>query len=294
MPEPTLSITALYTAHAWSWAAFPHAHLLIDHHTRTAFRLTNAIVDFARWWRPDAPSLRHSLAQRHQVIDALTVGLAHGQVVELACGLSPRCLTLSADPATRCLEVDLPHVIDHKRQRLLTTPEGRAALDRPNLQLLAGDVRTLDLSTWLDPNLPVTVTAEGLLMYFDGQTRRAVWSRIAEALTHPDSRLIFDLTPPAEEPRPGRWGRLLGWLMRRATAGHDVVQDERTREEVRNELIAAGLEVEAVYDPTCPPDGLKLGWSEEPTWFVVWCCRRAIAGSAGTGAPNATSPELDP
>lgn len=273
-PPPThLAVTALYTGHTWSWAHFPGAELLVDRHTRVAFALTNLVLRFARWLRPDAPSLPHSLAQRHQVIDHLTLGAP--QLVELACGLSPRCLHRSADGRTACVEVDLPEVIAHKRARLQATDAGRAALHRPTLRLLAADARELAPAEVIDPSQPVALTAEGLLMYFEGQDRLDLTAHLATWLTHPDSRLIFDLTPAAEQPRPGRLGALLGWLLRRATAGHDIVHDGQDREQLRAELTSAGLQVEAIYDPHHPPPGVQLGWTDAPTWFVVWSCRAA-------------------
>jgi O-methyltransferase involved in polyketide biosynthesis len=247
----------------------PCAELLASGRTRGVFRWTNAIHDFARRFRPEAPVLRASLVQRHQVLDDLVAAAANPQVLELAAGLSPRGAAMSAH--VRYVEVDLPQVVDFKRKQLATSEAGRAVLDRESYVLVGGDATTMDLSELLVADQPVTLVTEGLLMYLDAEARRAFWARMHALLVHPDSLLVFDLTPKAEEPEPGALGRFLGRLMRLFTKGRGFEPHRTTREEIRRDVEAAGFAVE-VFDPTSPPAGTVLLQRQHPTQFVVWRC----------------------
>lgn len=232
-PGGDLSVTALYTAGTWAWLGLPGAELFRSVDTDRVFGATNAVLGLASWFRR-GPSLRHSLAQRHAMIDALVAGAP--AVVELAAGLSRRGAHLSADPAVRYVEVDLPHVVARKEALLARSDAGRAVLARDNLTRVAADVRALDLAALASG--PTTFIAEGLLMYLPADEQRALWMKVASI--H-GSRLVFDLVPPVEKDPPGWIARALGWLMRRFTGGQGFVEDTRTRDDLLAELRSAGF-----------------------------------------------------
>lgn len=240
--EGDLSVTALYTAGTWAWLDLPGAALYRSKDTDRVFGVVNAVLAVAGWFRR-GPSLKHSLAQRHAMIDALAQGSP--AVVELAAGLSRRGAWLSEDPSVRYVEVDLPHVIARKEALLDGSSEGRAVKARGNLIRVGADARTLDLAGLVD--VPPLVIAEGLLMYLEAPDQRALWARVAAI---PGSRLIFDLVPPIEKDAPGWLGRALGWLMTRFTGGRGFVEDTRTRDDLRRELHDAGFTDVRVLEPT--------------------------------------------
>src|SRR5688572_17265548 len=93
-----LSVTALYTAQTWAWAGLDQADLFSTRRSRGVFDATNLVLGVARALRPDAPSLRHGLAQRHILIDRLLAESGATQVLELAAGLSRRGAAVSAEP----------------------------------------------------------------------------------------------------------------------------------------------------------------------------------------------------
>ncbi len=284
-PRANLAVTALYTCHTWVDAGFTGAELLASPQSRGVFKWTNRIYGLARFFRPDAPSLQHSLVQRHQTLNAVAQAAGNPQVLELAAGLSPRGAAMSADPATRYVEVDLEPVVRFKRKRLETTEQGRAVLARPNLELVVGDVATIDLSALIDPSKPVTVIAEGLLMYLTAKEQQALFARLHSVISHhPDSLLTFDLTPPAEQPAQGALGRMLGGLMRIFTRGRGFVRDDRTREDLRRQLSDVGLTQVVLHDPNSPPPAITLMHRKELTQFLVWVCRWANHSSAPTEA----------
>ena len=154
-----LSVTALYTSGTWLWARVPAAELLRSVEAERVFGATNAVLWIAGWFAA-GPSLRHSLVQRHALIDHLTS--EDTDIVELAAGLSARGTHRSAAAEVRYLEVDLPHVVERKEQLLSASEAGRAVLERGNFRRVGHDITTLDLQPLVTPS--TTVIGEGVLM----------------------------------------------------------------------------------------------------------------------------------
>jgi hypothetical protein len=273
-----LGITALYTSEAWRWGGFDGADLLATPQARGVFRITNVAVGLVRLFRPRIPSLRHSLVQRHALIDALLAESGARQVLELGAGLSRRGPSVSRDPAVRYVEVDVPAVLDVKRRLLLRTPEGRAALERPGYTMVAGDVRDLDLEALVEPDRALCVIAEGLLMYLRAEEQRALWSRLLQLVGRAEgSLLLFDLVPFPEQPRPGFLGRTLEALLKLFTRGKSLELDARTRDDVAGELAGLGFGEVDLFEPATAPPRFGLPHLSRRTQVLVWRCaaRRA-------------------
>jgi len=248
-----LSVTALYTAGTWAWAGVPGAELLDHEDSRRVFGVVNGALALGALFRRRPVSLKHSLVQRHAMIDRLVDDAAPAHVLELAAGLSPRGVHRSADPAVTYTEVDLPPVLARKRSLLGRSSAGAAALARPNLRLVDGDLASVDLAA-VSPapaGAPLTVVAEGLLVYLDAEAQRALFRRV-RALLDGGGLFVFDLVPAPERARPGLAGRALGWLMRRFTRGGDFVRDQRGRRDLVADLAAAGFTVAAIEPAAAP------------------------------------------
>ena len=279
-----LTVTALYTSQTWRWARLPNAELLSSWRSRDVFNATNLVLGFVRLFRRDLPSLRHGLAQRHALIDRGVAEAAAPRVVELAAGLSRRGATVSADPSVRYVEVDLPHVVDAKRKLLSRKAAGREVLARPNLELVADDALTCDLDALAPGSAPVTVIAEGLLMYLDAETQQGLFDRVARFVRdRPGSIFMFDYVPGPEQPRPGRVGRWVERVMKRFTRGESFAFDARTRADLHAQLEAAGFERVEQLEPGGLPDGWSVPFPAKRTQVLVW----RVSGPA-PGAPAAT------
>ncbi len=253
-----LSVTALYTSQVWAWGGLAGAELLATDDARRVFAVTNAALGLARVARPDLPALRYALLHRHAMIDYL-LAESPGSVVELAAGLSRRG---AANCATRSYtELDLPPVIARKRELFARTEAGRAVLDR--LVLVPGDVLEVEL-----PSADVAI-AEGLMMYLDGPARRRLFAKI----TAP--RFVFDLVPASEEPPPGRIGALLESAMKRFTGGRTFERDAHTRDQIRDELRAAGFADVRVVAAADVARAWGLPHAERATTMVVFSASRA-------------------
>lgn len=257
-----LSITALYTSGTWSWAGFPGAELLESVDSRRVFGVTNAVIWLASWFA-SGPSLRHSLVQRHALIDHLT---EHDtDIVEIAAGLSRRGVHRSGDPEVRYVEIDMPHVVERKRELLTRTEAGRQVLERANFEQHGRDLTDADLTDLLTGD--TTVIAEGLLMYLDAPAQLDLFRRL-----RPAGRLVFDLVPPAEQPDVGWVGRLLAALMARFTGGQGFIADKRDRDAIVNDLHAAGFTEITVLEPPTT-SGFDCPYRDRRTQVVMFDAR---------------------
>lgn len=139
------------------------------------------------------PTLEGLLLARHRIIDSvLEERIAGGisQVVEAACGMSPRGWRFSERYGDRLtyVEADLPAMARRKREALARM-ESLSDLHRvAELDVLRdGGPGSLDsLVDELDPAKGLVVITEGLLTYFDDPTVEALWARLAKVLARFD------------------------------------------------------------------------------------------------------------
>ncbi len=124
-----LSVTVLYTSQVWLWGKLPNAELFKTPEAPIIFAVVNAALTIMRLFRWTLKSLKHSLLHRHTMIDALVQRSNCHNITELACGLSRRGATLSANDKLCYTEIDLPHVIEKKRTLLKQNPEGMRILE---------------------------------------------------------------------------------------------------------------------------------------------------------------------
>jgi len=132
------------------------------------------------------PTLDGLLLARHRIIDSILDDLIRGgvsQVVEVACGMSPRGWRFTAQFGERLtyVEADLPGMAQRKRDALarmgsLTDRHRVVGLD----VLQEGNLEAL-IET-LDPAEGLVIVTEGLLSYLDDDTVDALWTRLATAL----------------------------------------------------------------------------------------------------------------
>jgi len=277
-----LSVTAKYTGHCWKFGKFEGAELLDTDESKFIFDVTNAVLDLTSG--KSAPSLPHSLVQRHMIIDRLLSDWlrdegGRGQVLEIASGLSARGVRFTTNSEVSYTEVDLPSVLGRKRELLARTHEGQEAALRPNLNFVSGDLTHLDLAPLVDPKRPVFLIAEGLFMYLQAEAQRTLWERLASLCEQPRSALAFDLVPSCEEHHASRTGKVLDLGLRLLTGGRTFAKDERTRADLSSELVEAGFEAVKVHDPAGNLDRWNLPHTRVPTKQLVF---HATGGGASS------------
>jgi O-methyltransferase involved in polyketide biosynthesis len=185
------------------------------------------------------PTLDGLLLARHRIIDSILDDLVRGgvsQVVEVACGMSPRGWRFTERFGERLtyVEADLPGMAQRKRDALarmesLTDRHRVVGLD----VLQEGGPGSLEaLVETLDPAGGLAIVTEGLLTYLDDDTVDALWTRFATALKRFDQgAYLSDL----RFARPGRglpertFDALLGAFVRGKV--HAYRGDEATAEE---------------------------------------------------------------
>jgi O-methyltransferase involved in polyketide biosynthesis len=251
-----LSVTALYTSQVWAWGGLSHADLLTSVDARRVFDVTNAALAVARVVRRDLPELRYALLHRHAMIDHLLDEASDPRVIELAAGLSRRGAAYCRE--REYIEIDLPPVVEKKRELLARTVDGRDVLDR--LTLVAGDVAEVPLDG------PAFVIAEGLLVYLSKAARARLFERVRAAA----SAFVFDLVPTSEEPAPGLVGRVLEAGMKRFTGGKSFERDASTRDQIKAELRAAGFAQVTAHAARDVAQRWHLPYPERTTNTLVW------------------------
>ncbi len=132
-----------------------------------------------------------SLLHRHLIIDHLlekAIDDGVTQVIEIACGLSPRGYRFMNNDKYReitYIEADLPGIVKLKRDKLK-----KAGHDIQNHLILDCDILSLSDDTclenitkkYMNPEFPTAIITEGLINYFQLDIIISIWQRISNIL----------------------------------------------------------------------------------------------------------------
>lgn len=256
-----ISPSAHYTGYVW------YRHRLADAAFVTGFgRFVHKLLWPVTWGARAGFGLdiEAFLLQRHLQIDAqLRAAIEQGgvrQVVEIACGLSPRGRRFCARyPHLRYLEADLPAMA--ARKRLLLHGEGwldgRHQVRAVDILAERGNQRLAALFAELDHDQPVVVITEGLVNYFPLALIEGFWSRLAAELRGFSQGIyLTELYPDLHEHpryRQLRWGvELIGRLTRGSYPLH-----YRDHVEIVAGFQRCGFDQVQVLDPSA--DAVSLG-----------------------------------
>lgn len=205
MDSTGISFTALFTGHVWyengmsaQFFTSPKARLLFNA-LQPVEKLSQNLLGL---------TVHDMLLQRHHIIDHRIDWLIKHegvtQILEIACGYSPRGYKLSRKyPGLKYIEADLPHMAQRKQQ-LLQQHHGFG----PDHQVVGCDVfesgapHGLDyiMTEVLDPSRPTIIITEGLVNYFRLEDIRKVWSRLSQlGQGFPKAWYITDLVPKSRQ-----------------------------------------------------------------------------------------------
>ncbi|HKT82765.1 MAG TPA: class I SAM-dependent methyltransferase [Solirubrobacterales bacterium] len=182
----TISPTAHYTGETWVRNGLSHPQLATwqGRMLHRGFALPLAASKTL-----GGPTLDGLLLARHRIIDSILDDLIRGgisQVVEVACGMSPRGWRFTEQFGERLtyIEADLPGMARRKRDalsRMGSLTDRHRVVDMDVLQ--EGGQGSLEaLADTLDPADGLVIISEGLLTYLDDDTVDGLWARIATAL----------------------------------------------------------------------------------------------------------------
>lgn len=201
MDSSSISFTALYTGHVWyanemsePFLTSPAGHVLYWAMQPVEYAARKVV----------GVNIIETLLQRHQILDHRLEQLIrdHGvtQVLEIACGLSPRGLQFTRRfPQLRYLEADLPGMVARKRDLLQQHHALSHRHDVIPCNFFEKDTPAA-LETILrerfDTSQPIAIITEGLVNYFDLPTISAVWAKIAKhTQDFPAAWYLTDLYP---------------------------------------------------------------------------------------------------
>jgi O-methyltransferase involved in polyketide biosynthesis len=181
-----ISPTAHYTGETWVRNGLSHPRLA----TWQGRMLHRALaLPLAASKTLGGPTLNGTLLARHRIIDSILEDLIHGgigQVIEVACGMSPRGWRFSEQFGDRLtyVEADLPGMAQRKREALAQMGSLTARHRVVDLDVLRedGPASLEALVETLDPDEGLAIVTEGLLVYLDDETVEALWARFATAL----------------------------------------------------------------------------------------------------------------
>jgi len=249
-----ISPSAHYTGYVW------YRHRLADPAFATRFgRWVHGLLRPIAWGARVGFGLdiEKFLLQRHLLIDArLTAAIEQGgvrQVVEIACGLSPRGRRFCERyPELHYLEADLPTMA--ARKRLLLHGEGwlggRHRVQAVDILAAKGAHSLAALFDGLDREQPLVVITEGLVNYFERPLIEGFWTRLAQQLGEfPAATYLTELYPDLREHpryRQLRWGvGLIGRLTRGSYPLH-----YRNAAEIVEAFGRCGFSATQVLDPS--------------------------------------------
>ncbi len=274
MDTSSISFTALYTGHVWykngmsaRFFTSSRADLMYN-----AMRPVNFAGDLLL-----GMNLGDMLLQRHRIIDHRIEQLIEQegvtQILEIACGLSPRGYKFSRKyPKLHYVEADLPGMAARK-QSLLLQHQGFG----PNHKVVtcnifeSGAPSGLDhvLNDVLDPSRPTIIITEGLVNYFDLPTISAFWQRLAQlSRVFPAAWYLTDLVPELPQgPKRTMVGaaqKMLGVITQSRTNLHF-----RNDTEIANGFRDCGFNAVTVHQPEHFYDRLNIPRSRIDSYVRV-------------------------
>ncbi|HWK18298.1 MAG TPA: class I SAM-dependent methyltransferase [Solirubrobacteraceae bacterium] len=194
-----ISPTAHYTGYVWARNGLSHP-VLITREGRVLYEAMRPLLTISGVL--GAPTLESYLLARHRAIDALLERAIEdgrvSQVIEVACGLSPRGWRFAERHRDRItyIEADLPGMAARKRRALVrigSLGEHHRVEAIDALRDL-GPGSLAQIAGTFEPDRGLAIITEGLLGYLDRATVEAVWRRFARELAgFPDGCYLSDL-----------------------------------------------------------------------------------------------------
>jgi O-methyltransferase involved in polyketide biosynthesis len=186
-PSEAISPTAHYTGYVWARNGLSHQELSTLE-GRVLFESLRPVVTLGR--ALGGASLEAYLLTRHRAIDTLLHrGIDEGgvtQVIEVACGLSPRGWRFTQRYGERLtyVEADLPDMASRKRRALerMGSLNQRHRVREVDALQDQGPRSLAAVAAELNPDEGLAIITEGLLGYLPRDAVDGVWRRFASVL----------------------------------------------------------------------------------------------------------------
>ncbi|MFN8674726.1 MAG: class I SAM-dependent methyltransferase [Candidatus Sericytochromatia bacterium] len=187
IPEK-ISPTAHLTSHAWDYLGISNAKYFVDPTYKNILN-TLRLLGFPLFLNKRNDYIYYLLEPRHRAIDFFVFSkFYYKQVIEIACGLSPRGFTFSENPEFNYIEADLPKMIEAKKN-LVKNIYKQKNIKRDNHKFFSLDILNDNiyekLSNHTNKEKTIVIT-EGLTIYFDMEHLKKIFSNIANFLRKND------------------------------------------------------------------------------------------------------------
>ena len=272
-----ISFTALYTGAVWHRYGLSDDILATEqgrwlYHLMTPFEAASKALI--------GGNIRTFLLQRHLIIDRLIdqaideSGIT--QVLEVACGMSPRGIRLRArHPLIHMVEADLPDMAGRKAMRLLAAGRLGDNHQVTPIDILAehGEYQIEKvIDRVFDNTKPVVIVTEGLTSYFSLDTISHFWRRLAKVMAdRPGSIYLTESYYRPAQPVLDGTLKALGALLGTATRSQ-VSFHFQADAEARDHFLSCGFPTATVHDPRTWYGTLPIPESRgEPMIRVVAC-----------------------
>lgn len=207
----SISFTAHYTGYVWYKNKLSHP-IFATRQGFILYQLLRPIEVLAK--ALIGSDIKTTLLQRHQLLDRelnqLMLQHPDLQILELACGLSPRGWRINQSyPQHLYVEADLAAMAAHKQQLLQSID----AINNTHKVLVCNilledspDSLEALLEREFDKSKPLVVITEGLINYFQLPLISAFWTRLSQALTQFSAGFyLSDVYPRVTQHRFYRW-----------------------------------------------------------------------------------------
>ena len=258
-----ISISALYTGHVWyrNGLSLPALYSRPGQAGYWLLQPINGLIKLLT-----GADIETFLLERHKVIDHRVNSLIERhpdlQIIEIACGLSPRGARIMAagHDGLNYLEADLPDMAAHKRALLnnLGLLSGRHQVKTCNILNTSGEDSLEQLLAQLDQNRPVLIITEGLVNYFELPTISAFWARMATALKpFPAGYYVTEVYPDLKEHPYYKWMQRAKKVVAALTRG-DYPLHYGSDQEMKQGFEACGFRKSVVINPSDHYEQLNL------------------------------------
>ncbi|MFN8575307.1 MAG: class I SAM-dependent methyltransferase [Candidatus Sericytochromatia bacterium] len=180
-----ISPTANITAHAWDMLGISNAQYFVNPNFKLIFNLIRSIgLPYLINKKNDY--VYFMLEPRHRAIDYfMLTKFSYKQIIELACGFSPRGMTFAENPEFTYIESDLPDIINTKKVKVEEVYKNKK-LKRNNHKFIESDVFSDNLKEkflpLLNKNEKTVVITEGLTIYYDMEHLKTIFKNICNLL----------------------------------------------------------------------------------------------------------------
>ena len=272
----SISFTAHYTGYIWYKNKLSH-RAFATQKGFVLYQLLKPIEVLAKLFI--GSDIKTTLLQRHQLIDReLTqLILLHPdlQILELACGLSPRGWRINQKyPYITYVEADLVGMASQKQQ-LLNGLEGINANHKVHTCniLIEDEIQSLEavLKREFDSNKPILVITEGLVNYFKLEDISLFWQRLSKSLSQFAAGFyLTDVYPKVTQHRFYHWIELANKSLK-VSSKSSFMMHFANRDEAQQCMNDCGFKQVTVFNPD-----EELSQEKTKGGALVWVMRCEI------------------